>query len=185
MTEGLKEYTVGIEAFNKPGPRLKPSCADGYDPQQDGSVRQHIRKLRQKLKEYNRTEGTPDPLLVELPNRQYRLSFHGPQPGQASRQQTQRILLGSGRLHSFGSGSGGILARFLTPLRCRHSTRSFGASPLVPVPRQHQAHRCVSGDPTVLEKRKTSVARLGLERPRALPRRRKLRKSGRCLGWTL
>lgn len=62
----LKEYTIGIEAFHKP---------DGYDPQQDGSVRQHVGKLRQKLEEYYRSEGTADPIRIDLPKRQFRLDF--------------------------------------------------------------------------------------------------------------
>lgn len=68
----LKEYTVGIEVFHKP---------DGYDPQEDGSVRQHVAKLRQKLDEYYRSEGTADPLRVELPKRHFRLEFQ--ESGQA------------------------------------------------------------------------------------------------------
>jgi len=63
---GLKEYTIGVEVFHKP---------EGYDPQQDGSVRQHMSKLRQKLDEYYRAEGNSDPIRIELPKRQFRLEF--------------------------------------------------------------------------------------------------------------
>jgi hypothetical protein len=62
----LKEYTVGIEVFHKP---------DGYDPQQDGSVRQHVGKLRQKLDEYYRSEGNRDLVRIGLPKRQFQLEF--------------------------------------------------------------------------------------------------------------
>ena len=62
----LKEYTVGVEVFHKP---------EGYDPQQDGSVRQHVGKLRQKLEEYYRSEGNADPIRIDLPKRQFRLEF--------------------------------------------------------------------------------------------------------------
>lgn len=62
----LKEYTIGIEVFHKP---------DGYDPQQDGSVRQLVGKLRQKLEEYYRSEGSADPIRIDLPKRQFRLEF--------------------------------------------------------------------------------------------------------------
>jgi hypothetical protein len=62
----LKEYTIGVDVFHKP---------EGYDPQQDGSVRQHIGKLRQKLEEYYRSEGAADPIRIELPKRQFRLEF--------------------------------------------------------------------------------------------------------------
>jgi hypothetical protein len=67
----LKEYTIGIDAFHKP---------EGYDPQADGSVRQHVGKLRQKLDEYYRSEGTTDPIRIELPKRQFRLEFQDSVP---------------------------------------------------------------------------------------------------------
>jgi hypothetical protein len=62
----LKEYTIGIEVFHKP---------EGYDPQQDGSVRQHVGKLRQKLAEYYRSEGAADAIRIDLPKRQFRLEL--------------------------------------------------------------------------------------------------------------
>ncbi len=65
--ESLKEYTIGVEAFGKP--------AD-YSPQEDASVRVQIGRLRQKLEEYYRTEGAQDPLVIELPKRQFALLFH-------------------------------------------------------------------------------------------------------------
>jgi hypothetical protein len=66
--DDLKEYTIGVEVFHK---------LEGYDPQQDGSVRQHVAKLRQKLDEYYRSEGSADPIRIELPKRQFRLEFQG------------------------------------------------------------------------------------------------------------
>jgi hypothetical protein len=74
--DGLKEYTVGVEVFHKP---------DGYDPQRDGSVRQHIGKLRQKLEEYYRSEGVSDQIHIELPKRQFRLVFQDLPPHQGAR----------------------------------------------------------------------------------------------------
>jgi len=62
----LKEYSIGIDVFHKP---------EGYDPQTDGSVRQHVGKLRQRLDEYYRSEGLTDPVRIELPKRQFRLEF--------------------------------------------------------------------------------------------------------------
>lgn len=69
--ERLKEYTIGIEAFGKPAT---------YDPQEDASVRVQIGRLRQKLEEYYRMEGAQDPLLIELPKRQFALSFQKQTP---------------------------------------------------------------------------------------------------------
>jgi len=63
----MKEYTVGVEAFNKPS---------DYDPQTDSSVRVQAGKLRQKLDEYYRNEGTSDPLVIALPKGRFKLEFH-------------------------------------------------------------------------------------------------------------
>ncbi len=87
----LKEYTIGIEVFHKP---------DGYDPQHDGSVRQHIAKLRQKLDEYYRLEGTADPMRIELPKRQFRLEF----------QDFRKPRISRWRLRAPGIAIGGLVA---------------------------------------------------------------------------
>ncbi|MBL8229686.1 MAG: hypothetical protein JNL98_14450 [Bryobacterales bacterium] len=65
--EGLKEYSLGLEVFGKP---------EAYDPQSDPSVRVQVGKLRQKLEEYYLAEGLNDPVVVELPRRQFLLRFH-------------------------------------------------------------------------------------------------------------
>jgi len=67
---GLKEFTVGIEAFNKP-----PS----YDPQQDPVVRVLASKLRHKLDDYYRTEGLDHPVQIELPKGHYLLKVRSRQ----------------------------------------------------------------------------------------------------------
>jgi hypothetical protein len=63
---GLKEYTIGIEAFHKP--------AD-YDPQQDTTVRVLAGKLRHKLDEYYVKEGAEDSIRIEFPKGHYELKF--------------------------------------------------------------------------------------------------------------
>jgi hypothetical protein len=63
---GLKEFTIGVEAFGKP--------AD-YDPQADPTVWVLASKLRHKLDEYYRTEGTGDAVRIELPKGHYRVIF--------------------------------------------------------------------------------------------------------------
>jgi hypothetical protein len=65
--EALKEHTIGVELFGKP---------NDYDPQEDASVRVQIGRLRQKLEEYSRANGTSDPIIIELPKRQFALQFH-------------------------------------------------------------------------------------------------------------
>jgi hypothetical protein len=65
--EALKEYTIGVEVFGKP---------EDYNPQEDASVRVQVGRLRQKLEEYYRAEGSAAPVVVELPKRQFALQFH-------------------------------------------------------------------------------------------------------------
>lgn len=62
----VKEYTIGIDACGKP-----PS----YDPQKDASVRVQVGRLRQKLEEYSRTEGSSDHLILDLPKGRFTLIF--------------------------------------------------------------------------------------------------------------
>jgi hypothetical protein len=60
----LKEYTIGVDAFHKPG---------DYDPRLDSTVRIQIGRLRQKLSEYYREEGKDDQLVVDLPKGRFSL----------------------------------------------------------------------------------------------------------------
>jgi hypothetical protein len=65
-TEGLKEYTIGVEAFGR---------KQDFDPKTDPIVRVQIHRLRQKLKEYYDAEGCHDPILIEIPKGHYLPSF--------------------------------------------------------------------------------------------------------------
>jgi hypothetical protein len=65
-TEGLKEYTIGVEAFGR---------KHDFDPKTDTIVRVQIHRLRQKLKEYYDAEGSHDPILIEIPKGHYLPSF--------------------------------------------------------------------------------------------------------------
>jgi hypothetical protein len=65
LAEHLKEYTIGVEAFGK---------ASGYDPRQDSTVRIQIGRLRQKLAEHYRDQGSEDPLIIDLPKGQFHLT---------------------------------------------------------------------------------------------------------------
>src|SRR5262245_5885354 len=62
----LKEYTVGLDVFGKPA---------SYDPRQESVVRMHVGRLRQKLAEYYRSEGSADPIIVDLPKGGFALTF--------------------------------------------------------------------------------------------------------------
>ena len=65
-SEGLKEYTIGVEAFGR-----KPD----FDPKTDPIVRVQTHRLRQKLKEYYEQEGANDPILIEIPKGHYYPTF--------------------------------------------------------------------------------------------------------------
>lgn len=65
-SEGLKEYTIGVEAFGR-----KPD----FDPKTDTIVRVQTHRLRQKLKEYYEQEGIHDQVLIEIPKGHYYPAF--------------------------------------------------------------------------------------------------------------
>jgi hypothetical protein len=62
----LKEYTIGCEVFSR-GP--------DYDPKVDTIVRVEVHRLRQKLEDYYRSEGTGDPISIEIPRGHYSPHF--------------------------------------------------------------------------------------------------------------
>jgi len=67
-TEGLKEYTIGVEAFGR---------RQDFDATTDPIVRVPIHRLRQELKEYYDAEGCHDPILIEIPKGHYLPSLEG------------------------------------------------------------------------------------------------------------
>ena len=62
----IKEYTIGTEVFDR-GPN--------YDPQTDTIVRVQVHRLRLKVKEYYESEGTKDPIVVDVPKGRYIPTF--------------------------------------------------------------------------------------------------------------
>jgi len=62
----LKEYQIATEVFGRPS---------DFDPQVDSTVRVQVGRLRQKLHEYYHSEGTDDPLVLELPKGSYAVSL--------------------------------------------------------------------------------------------------------------
>lgn len=61
-----KEYQIATEVFGRP---------ENFDPHQDSMVRVQVGRLRAKLAEYYSSEGTRDPIMVELPKGTYALTF--------------------------------------------------------------------------------------------------------------
>jgi hypothetical protein len=62
-----KEYQIATEVFGR---------QQDFDPHLDSMVRVQAGRLRTKLAEYYASEGTEDPLLVEIPKGNYVLTFH-------------------------------------------------------------------------------------------------------------
>jgi len=71
--DSLKEYTIGLDALGKPA---------SFDPRQESVVRMHTARLRQKLAEYYRTDGSDDPIIVDMPKGGFRVTFE-PRPAMA------------------------------------------------------------------------------------------------------
>jgi hypothetical protein len=66
----VKEYQIATEVFGR---------QSDFDPQVDSMVRVQAGRLRSKLAEYYSTEGTSDPVVVELPKGSYVIAFHSRQ----------------------------------------------------------------------------------------------------------
>lgn len=64
--ESLKEYTIGVEALGR---------KNDFDPKIDPIVRVQSHRLRTKLKEYYSSEGSRDPILVQIPKGHYLPTF--------------------------------------------------------------------------------------------------------------
>jgi TolB-like protein len=62
QAELLKEYSLGLEVFQRPS---------DYDPKVDPIVRVQARRLRSKLDDYYATEGAGDPLTIQIPKGAY------------------------------------------------------------------------------------------------------------------
>lgn len=62
----LKEYSIGVELFGK---------REDYSPQTDPSVRVQAGRLRRKLEEYYRAEGTEATDVIQLPKGSFQLVF--------------------------------------------------------------------------------------------------------------
>lgn len=70
----LKESLIGVEVYGR-----RPD----YDPKLDSTVRSEMARLRARLSKYYSTEGSQDPLMIELPKGSYVPGFRQikPSPG--------------------------------------------------------------------------------------------------------
>ena len=74
--EGLKEFTVGVEVFDR-----DPS----FDPRSDPIVRVQARRLRAQLERYYLEEAEQDDLIIEVPKGAYSVVFKPAKPFKAER----------------------------------------------------------------------------------------------------
>ena len=65
----LKESLIGVEVYGR-----KPD----YDPKLDSTVRSEMGRLRARLSKYYTTEGSQDPLVIDLPKGGYVPTFREP-----------------------------------------------------------------------------------------------------------
>src|ERR1700746_333358 len=62
----IKEYQIATEVFGRPS---------DFDPHSDSAIRVQGGRLRVKLTDYYASEGSADPIIVELPKGSYTLAF--------------------------------------------------------------------------------------------------------------
>jgi hypothetical protein len=77
----LKEYQIATEVFGR---------SPDFDSQLDSTVRVQVGRLRQKLHDYYATEGSTDPIVVDLPKGTYLLGLHSHAPSVAPIKKDER-----------------------------------------------------------------------------------------------
>ena len=68
-TAAIKEYEIATQVLGR---------SEDFDSQADSIVRVTMNRLRQRLAEYYRTEGSEDECIVDIPKGHYRVFFHDP-----------------------------------------------------------------------------------------------------------
>ena len=68
-TATIKEYEIATQALGR---------REDFDSQADSIVRVTMNRLRQRLAEYYRTEGSEDECIIDIPKGHYRVVFHDP-----------------------------------------------------------------------------------------------------------
>src|SRR5215813_8487327 len=78
----IKEYTLGLNVFDR---------GEEFNPRLDPIVRVQARNLRSRLEKYYETQGTEDPIRIELPKGTYVPLFHYRTNGTVSEDLTREV----------------------------------------------------------------------------------------------
>jgi predicted ATPase/Tfp pilus assembly protein PilF len=62
----INEYSIGVDVFRR---------GEAFDPNADTIVRVQARRLRAKLQQYYASEGSADPIVIDVPKGQYCATF--------------------------------------------------------------------------------------------------------------
>jgi eukaryotic-like serine/threonine-protein kinase len=85
---GLKEYAIGLDVFDR---------GIDYNPQVDSTVRVHVGKLRDKLREYYLTDGRDSEIRIDLQKGSYVPTFL---PGKTREEKSPRKAFDVGRQYA-------------------------------------------------------------------------------------
>jgi serine/threonine-protein kinase len=97
----LKESTIGVEVFGR---------SPDYDPKVDSTVRSDAVRLRARLSKYYTTEGSQDPIVIDLPKGGYIPTFRQPEvvpDVQQPRQRRRWLVVGLAGLAACVTAVGG------------------------------------------------------------------------------
>ena len=100
----LKESVLAVEVYNRP---------PDYNPKIDPIVRNDARRLRAKLREYYETEGSSDPVIIEIPKGSYLPVFRKrealPPESTASPWSVRQVLKSLNRRQVIAAGAAALL----------------------------------------------------------------------------
>jgi len=139
--DGLKEYAIGIEVFDRDG---------GYDPRTDSIVRVEAARLRTKLAEYYGGPGANDPVIIQMRKGGYAPDFEERGAPKRAPDPRRRLLLAAGVLAAVLAAASAVLIA----ARLAGGGRERGSS-LVSVAVLPFAHHSASADDDRLAARLT------------------------------
>ncbi|HYM01031.1 MAG TPA: hypothetical protein VEZ90_18880, partial [Blastocatellia bacterium] len=114
----LKEYTLAVEVFGRGG---------DFNATTDSLVRVQAKRLREKLEEYYRNEGSADEILIDLPKGHYSLIFSSVKRERSEATAADPSSFGGDAPTTAIDGHGGATVRSGEPVRVRLSLAASAA----------------------------------------------------------